>query len=228
MGLSEKAIDEFQEIFKKEYGKELTRAEASDSANRLGNLYKILLDGHIKDLQRKDKLKEFPKGYSFMDGGTYNCSICNNYIKDEKLWYDKWGIKCLSCQEAVDKKIIPGKVCYGKEEWYSTWELGSDFQIKSPTVRKLARHGILKARTIPSSGFQLFLVKDNPGVLPSKKIVDSRMVQTGDNQYSTEFWYEFKDPKKVLRDYKILKYCNFDNPKPSLRLVMSGPDRKEK
>jgi len=41
MILPEKAIIEFQEIYKKEYGKEISREEASLRANNLFNLYKV-------------------------------------------------------------------------------------------------------------------------------------------------------------------------------------------
>ena len=39
--LSEKAIEEFQEIYKKKFGKEISYQDASESGQRLVNLFKI-------------------------------------------------------------------------------------------------------------------------------------------------------------------------------------------
>lgn len=208
MSLSDKSIKEFQEIFKKEYGKEISYEEAAESGEQLVGFFKLLYDCEVKDLKRKEKLKEFPRGYSLMDGNSYNCGICHSHIKDEQLWYDKWGIKCLPCQNAVNKKIVPGKICHNDKLWYATWEFESYFKLKSPTVRKLERQGVLKARTIPDTGFKVFIIKQNADTLPPKNLVKSRTVRVGENTYSSQDWYEFQDPQKVLKDYRILKYAN--------------------
>lgn len=208
MSLSEKAIKEFQEIFKKEYGKEISFEEARESGERLVGLYKILFDSHVRELKLKEKLKDHPKGYCLMDGQTYNCGICHASIKDEQLWYDKWGKKCLACQDAVNKKIISGKICYNDKDWYATWEFDTYFKMKSPTVRKLIRQGILKARIIPQSGFEVFLIKENEGVLPPKKMLEyvSVPVEGKENTIAMTPWYEIYEPEKVLGKYKIWPY----------------------
>lgn len=41
--LSKQAIDEFKKIFKEEYGVDLSDADASDQANRLVELFRILM-----------------------------------------------------------------------------------------------------------------------------------------------------------------------------------------
>ncbi|MCK5332443.1 hypothetical protein KAJ41_01100 [Candidatus Parcubacteria bacterium] len=206
MSLSDKSIKEFQEIFKKEYGKEISYDEAAESGERLVGFFKLLYDCEVRDIKRKEKLKEFPKGYSLMDGNSYNCGICHSHIKDEQLWYDKWGIKCLACQNAVNRKMVPGKICYNDKLWYAMWEFESYFKLKSPTVRKLERQGILKSRTIPDTGFKVFIIKDNIGTLPPKNLVKSRTVRVGKNTYSSQDWYEFQDPKTTLKNYKIWDY----------------------
>lgn len=206
--LSNKSIKEFQEIFKKEYGKEMTFEEARDAGERLVGLYKILFDAHVEDLKRKEKLKEFPKGYSLMDGKTYNCGICGNSIKDEQLWYDKWGSKCLACQDAVNKRKVPGKVCYNDKIWYAPYEFDIYFKIKTPTVKKLAREGVLKARIVPKSGFQVFLIEENADALPPKDVVKhvSMPIEGKENAFCITPWYEVKDPEKTLKNYKIWPY----------------------
>ena len=206
MSLSDKSIKKFQEIFRKEYGKESSYEKAAQLGERLVGLFKVLYDCEVKDLQRKEKLKKFPDGYSLMDGNFYNCGICYSHVKDEQLWYDKWGIKCLACQNAVDKKIVPGKICYNNKLWYATHDFDSYFKLKSPTVCKLERQGILKARTIPDTGFKVFLIKENADILPAKNIVKSRIIQVGKDTTRSQDWYEFQNPKKVLKDYKIWNY----------------------
>lgn len=206
MSLSEKSIKEFQEIFKNKYGKELSYNEAAEAGEQLVSYFKLLQDCVIRDLQRKKKLAEFPNGYSFTDGGIYNCGICYTQVKDDQLWYDKWGVKCLACQDAVNKKIVPGKICHNSELWYATWEFDSCFKLKAPTVRKLTRQGVLKARTIPGNGFKVFIVKENADTLPPKNLVESRVVQVGNNTFSSQRWYEYKNPEEALKDYKIWHY----------------------
>jgi len=205
MSLSEKAIKEFQEIYKKEYGKEITYEDAAEAGRNLVGLFEILYDSHVAELRLKEKLKESPKGFSLMDGKTYNCGICHASIKDEQLWYDKWGKKCLACQEAVNKRIIPGKICYNDKYWYATWEFETYFKLKSPTVRKLVRQGILKARIVPKSGFEVFLLKENTDVLPPKDILKyiPVPVEGKANTVTMTPWYEIYDPEKVLGKFKI-------------------------
>ncbi len=208
MSLSEKAIKEFQEIYKKEYGKEITYEEAAEAGRNLVGFFKILYDGHVAELRLKEKLKESPKGFSLMDGKTYNCGICHASIKDEQLWYDKWGKKCLACQDAVNKRKIPGKICYNDKYWYATWEFETYFKLKSPTVRKLARQGVLNARVVPKSGFEVFLLKENADALPPKDILKYVPVPVEGKERTVTMtpWYEIYDPKKVLEKFKIWPY----------------------
>lgn len=78
-------------------------------------------------------------------------------------WYDKWGFKCMNCQDAVNKKKIPGSLCgdYDHKKYVtdSTLSWKSDLHIQ--TIRKLIRRGDIKARHIPNGPY-LILRKDNP------------------------------------------------------------------
>ncbi|TSC72623.1 MAG: Uncharacterized protein G01um101438_340 [Parcubacteria group bacterium Gr01-1014_38] len=175
--VTEKSLAEFKRIYKKEYGKDIGDAEARDAAQRLLDVFKLLLDVDKKERARQLKLKESPKGYHLTDG-TYSCCVCGKQVSGEGSWYDKHGIKCLLCQRAVEQRKIPVSVCTNKDSWYATWELAYYYKLKSPTIRKLVRNGTLKARIVPhengSPYFSVFLVKDNLGVLqpkPKPKIV---------------------------------------------------------
>jgi len=162
----------------------------------------------VEDKIKENKLKENPKGFNLEGNGQYTCPICGRSTVANEMWYDKYGQKCTTCQKAIDKKIIPGSVCKNKDSWYSTWEFEHYFKIKTPTVNKLVRQSIIKGRVIPEINCSIFLIKDNANVLPSKKLLKSRLVQVGEERYGSQDWYEFQNPKEVLKDYKILEYSN--------------------
>ncbi|MFA5967158.1 MAG: hypothetical protein WC805_01390 [Patescibacteria group bacterium] len=183
MNLTDKQIDEFQAIFKKEYGKEMPREEAVESAHNLMNLMEVLFKSAHAELTRQERLKKEPKGFH-IEGGDYTCSICHATISNDQTWYDKFGIKCLICQRAVEQKKVPGSVCKNRDSWYSDWELKDYYGIHYSQAKKLIREGVLKARIIPGPEkkpyFHLYLLKDNPGVLqPKPKAVIQRVGERG-------------------------------------------------
>lgn len=208
MSLSDEAIKEFQEIHKKIYGKELSYEKAAETVQKLKNIYEIVFDFVLEDRKLEAKLKDSPKGFAIMDGKNYNCCVCKIPIKDKELWYDKWGKKCLACQDAVDRNIIPGSICRKHDDWYTDWEFDMYFKIKTPTIKKLIRQNVLKVRIIPKNGFEIFLIKDNINTLPPKNILKhvSIPVKGNKNAVSIRPWWEFKDPKKILGKYKIWPY----------------------
>lgn len=210
MEISKERIEEFKRIYKDEYGEDLTDDEAYDAAHALAGFAKLAFDFYIEEKRRKQKLKKEPKGFLLEGDGQYSCPICERSITANEMWYDKYGQKCTICQKAIDKKIIPGSVCKNKESWYSTWDFNHYFKIKTPTVNKLVRQNILKARVIPDISYNIFLIKDNADILPPKKLLKSRLVQVGENRYDSQDWYEFQDPQEVLKDYKILEHLKRD------------------
>ena len=120
----------------------------------------------------------------------------------------------MTCQEAVNAKIIPGSVAKNKESWYSKTELGTYFNIRGADLSRYIKQSILKDRIVYGKEKkihrQLFLIKDNKDVLPPKKILKSRMVKVmhKGEEYSThENWYEYMDEKllKKLAKYKIIE-----------------------
>lgn len=206
MQISDERIKEFQEIYKKEYGKELTWEEAAEGARSLLGLAQIAYDSYREDCFRKRKLKDHPKGFHLDDGEIYSCRICRESISNGRTWWDEGGIKCLHCQKALDKKIIPKSVCKNDKSWYATWEFDYYFKIKSPTVRKLVRQGKLKSRIIPNINggehFELFLIKDNIGVLPEKP--ESYLVKDEQNRVHVEY-KPVKLPEFMCSDKKYDK-----------------------
>ena len=135
MQLPEKAIEEFKAIWKKEYDTELSDEEAQKYSHDLMQFTKCLFDMSVKEMKREDRLKKEPKGFS-LDGVGYTCSICSGSTRRDESWYDKYGIKCLTCQKGINKKQIPASMAKNEEAWYSTYDLESRFNLKSPTIRK--------------------------------------------------------------------------------------------
>lgn len=168
----------------------------------------MLFNAVLEERKLEEKLKDSPKGFAIMDGNSYNCCICDMYVKDEGLWYDKWGKKCLACHDAVDKNVIPASICNNQKARYTNLEFETYFKLKTSTTKKLISQNVLKVRIIPKSGFRVFLLEENVDVLPPKDILKSISIPVeGDkNAITTIPWYEGKDPKKIIGKYKIWPY----------------------
>lgn len=216
MSLSEKSIQEFKKIYKKKYGKELSDKEAYEGAQGLANLAELCFEMYKKDCENKAKLEKKPKGFylSELGDGTYSCLICHDSIGGESGWYDKHGPKCLLCQKAINRRIIPASVARNDNIWYSQYDLESRFNINRHVMKRFVKEGILKSRTVPTlidrPHVYLFLVKDNKDILPPKKLTESKIVsdikEDGKEWYHLEPWYKFVDPFEALKGYKIMDY----------------------
>lgn len=210
MELSHERIQEMKDILEKKHKREFTWEEATEASRTLEGLVQIAFDHYLETQRRKKRLEESPKGFQ-LEGG-YSCSICGN--GSPGIWYDKWGMKCLICQKAIDRKEIPASVTKNKDSWYSRYDLQSTFNIKGPGLTSWIKKGILKARNITGDKggihMQLFLIKDNKDTLPPKKMVESHMVKETDKDgkdwYHSEPWYRFVDPHEHLKGYKIMDY----------------------
>lgn len=168
MQISKEAIQEYKEIYKKRFGKDLCDKEAYEQASRLLGFFEILYEGVRKEAIRKAKLEKHPNGFH-LDDGVYSCLICHKEISGKDSWYDKFGQKCLDCQRAVEKKIVPGYVCKNRDSWYAMWELKDKFGIHPATAKKMIREGNIKARIIKDGQgknyFYVFLFKENRNFL---------------------------------------------------------------
>jgi len=167
--LPKKAIEEFEEIYKKEFGEEISDEEALEQGTRPVNFFKVLYKMDVKEKMRKEKLKKYPKGFHLPESEIYNCCVCHNQIQGKDTWYDKDGIKCLLCQKALDQGIITSEICRNDDSWYSTMDLKDKFGLHYQTVMKKIRLGELKARVILNEKkqpyFYVFLKRENKGKL---------------------------------------------------------------
>lgn len=208
MSLSKESVEKFQKIFREEYGTEMSYEEACESGSKLVDLYRVLFKSQLEEEKRKEKLKENPKGFELENTGGRQCLVCRQ--SPDPLWYDRYGQKCMTCQKAVEDGDVPGYVCKNRESWYSMFDLEYHLKIKSATSRRLVRNGVLNARIVEGNRTYLFLLADNKGVLPSKKLLKGTSTRDSENPnyIISVHWYEYQDPKEVLADYLILEHMN--------------------
>src|SRR3954464_14978669 len=99
--ISDESLEEFKKIMKAEKDYEFkTDSEARESAQNLVNFVELLYDMWREEEHRKIRLKKEPKGFGITGNGRM-CSLCGRGIGEEEMWYDKWGMKCMDCQEAL-------------------------------------------------------------------------------------------------------------------------------
>jgi DNA-directed RNA polymerase subunit RPC12/RpoP len=176
MNVSDELIAELQETMRKNSGKDVSWESAQKEAFHLARFAEAIYNIAEKDYRREQRLKKEPKGF-LLDEVGYTCAICSRHTGENEAWYDKYGIKCITCQKGIDKKQIPASMAKNKDAWYSSFDLQSRFNIKSPTLRKWVRKGIIKARSISNESggthVQIFLIKDNKDFLPPKTLTKS-------------------------------------------------------
>ena len=124
-----------------------------------------------KDDERKERLKKEPKGFALMEG-SYSCIMCKRNTSPFKTWYDKYGIKCMTCQYLLERKKVPLKYFKDTNSWYSGYDLQSKYGIHHQTMRKLVREGKLKVHILEDEEGRpheyLFPKKENAEFLKSK------------------------------------------------------------
>ncbi|MFZ2275377.1 MAG: hypothetical protein WAV68_00165 [Candidatus Nanogingivalis sp.] len=163
--VSEKYLKEFKELCEKKNIKYETEAEYEEAARNLVGLVDLLVEMDMAQRALKKGLDTEPKGYP-LEGNGRNCSLCGRSVYDGDGWYDKWGFKCMNCQDAVNKKKIPGSLCgdYDHKKYVTEPTLSYKSGVHIQTIRKLIRQGKIKVRQIPKGPF-LILRKDNPNLI---------------------------------------------------------------
>lgn len=162
--ISDAHLKEFKELCEKEGIKYETELEYKQSAMNLVNFVGTLVEIDMEERERKHRLEKEPKGFE-LEGKGRSCSLCGRSVYEGYGWYDKWGFKCTNCQDAVNKRKIPGSLCRDWDHKKSipdttlAWKSGLHAQI----IRKLIRNGKIKAREIPHGPFMI-LRKDNPNI----------------------------------------------------------------
>lgn len=111
------------------------------------------------------KLKSNPKGFDLDD--YYMCIVCSKVVGSGKGWYDKLGPKCLVCQRAVEKGIVPSQVCLERGSWLAMWEV-NQLGYHPRVIRMMMKNDKLKAIVIRNFSdeiyFYIFLKKENQAI----------------------------------------------------------------
>lgn len=209
----EKLTAELKALLEESAGREVTESELNESEMWLRGYADVMYKIGIEGLKREEKLKQNPKGF-YLEGKGYSCGICGCSISDGQALYDKYGIKCPTCQDAINKEIIPAAAARDKDSWYSVWDLEHSFFINRKGLRRFVKEGLLKPRDIPGSSpgrphYRLFFIEDNKDVLPPKELTKWPLVKfqkDGQDWYHSEPWLYYADAEKVLKGYKILDY----------------------
>lgn len=163
--ISDKYLDEFIAISEEKGIKYKDRDEAREAAHRLVSFVEILHEGAIEQMEWNKRLEKEPKGFAIPSNGR-TCSLCRRNVQGE-VWWDKWGMKCLDCQEALNKKIIPGYVFNDSDnnKHITASQLNWKYGVHYQTIKKLIKSGELMARIVPSSSSSdtlVFLKSENP------------------------------------------------------------------
>ena len=144
---------------------QLKREFTVDKHRRLVDYFSLLIEIDQQEKARYAKLKDSPKGFA-IDGEGRQCGLCFKSVFDTPGWFDKWGFKCSNCQDAVNKRKIPGSICgdYRHEKSIPDTILASKLNISVRTIRKKIKDGEITGRRIPSGSYMI-LRKGNPNLL---------------------------------------------------------------
>jgi hypothetical protein len=162
--VSDKYLKEFKVLCEEKGIKYETEAEYEEAARNLVGFVDVLVEMDMAQRALKKRLETDPKGFA-LEGKGRNCSLCRRSVYEGDGWYDKWGFKCMNCQDAVNKRKIPGSLCgdWDNEKCITESDFAWKTKLHPQTVRKLIRQGKIKARQIPKGPY-LILRKDNPNI----------------------------------------------------------------
>lgn len=150
---------------------QLKREFTDDERRRLVDYFSLLTEIDQREKARFAKLKDFPKGFA-MDGESRQCGLCFKSVYDTPGLFDKWGFKCSNCQDAVNKRKIPGSLCgdYRHERSIPDTILASKLNVSVRTIRKKIKDSEIIGRRIPNGPYMI-LLKDNPELTFNHDIV---------------------------------------------------------
>lgn len=165
MDMTDKEYAEFKALCEKQGIHYETEAEYKEAARNLLQYVKLSYDLAKEHYGWEQRLKKEPKGFVIASEGR-SCCLCHQSVFGE-VWYDKWGMKCMTCQSALNKKIVPGYVFKdsNNNRHITASKLSWKYGLHQQTIKKLVNQGKLKPRVIPN-GITLFLRSENPE-LPS-------------------------------------------------------------
>lgn len=165
--------EDLQEIcgYKKEKEKKKLDPEklAKYGSNNMVQLEKMLGEHDGIERMRKRRLIKEPNGFLLdLSDSYYTCTICHDSTPSGETWWTPDALWCKECKRNIDKRVIP-KLFYFEDDhdkdWFTESDLKYDYELKTPTIRKLEREGVLHPRNlINSEGYNycsVYLLKEN-------------------------------------------------------------------
>ncbi len=121
----------------------------------------------IENMRKRRLIKE-PDGFLLEDtGSSYTCTICHEQSLTGETWWVPDALWCANCKSNIDKGVIPKLVREDEHDktWFTDSDIRYDYDLKTPTIRKLDRDGVLHPRNLISnqggSYCTVYLVKEN-------------------------------------------------------------------
>ncbi len=205
------------ETLKKE-GKEVTDEQAEKVLDFLYLLAPLALNITLREAKWEQKLQRHPNGFAVV-GKKYPCGLCGQGRDADQMWYDRFGLKCIACQQALEKGIIPGEIVSDDTLFYSEYDLKHYFRLEGKALREWIKKGLLKPRIIPNADgkgkhYRVFLTGDHAGFLPPITMFRIGGLVEGEDVNGKKFirgseWYEYVDPFEYLKDYGIMAYMKY-------------------
>lgn len=126
----------------------------------MAKYFDVLIEMDQKQRSLHKRASAEPGGFA-MPGEGRTCSLCRDRVRHDG-WFDKWGFKCPTCQNVVNKRKVPGSLCrdHNFEKYIPDTVLAFYLGVSVSQVRKMLREGAIKARIIPGGPY-LILRKDN-------------------------------------------------------------------
>ncbi len=161
--ISDERLDEFIELSTEKNIEYKDRQEAYEAANNLVGFFELLHKIDHQEQMRKRRLENEPNGFP-IEGSGRNCRLCRQSVQED-MWYDKYGMKCLDCQKAVDEGDVPVEIFDDEDSYITSDELSCKHGIRHQTIKKHIHTGELLPSYIRGNRKLTILIrKENPNL----------------------------------------------------------------
>jgi len=197
------------------HGRPISDAEVQAVWTLLQQIAGLTASHQLENERRTELLRRFPEGCRFTLSG-YSCAICGLPAIPDEAWLDAFGVRCATCQVAVERGDIPPWLGARREAWYSGPELEVLFRLTTREIRQLGNQKVLRSRTIRTLDgkphLQAFLVQEHKGILPPKALLQPKVVHQTTTEgpcLALQPWYEATDPRLTLAGFRIKRYLSW-------------------
>lgn len=162
---TEYQVDEFDELYFKIFKKKNFDLDDKAQITTFKESVNSFIDEYFEKVATEKRLEKEPKGFH-PDKDWQPCCLCDRSFASDEMWQDKNGLKCLTCQNAVKKRIIPISACKNRSSWFNEFDLQTKLEMDSKTIKRKLKSGDLKAREIMNLDgktllYRIFLEKEN-------------------------------------------------------------------